>query len=115
MTSRIWILMMVLAVSGIVSAQMIRRTGSGLLNNRRAGPAAMQQQAPADENSRPPLATRDDLRNVPKGTNGVPALAFNQTPLELVLEAYARLAESHDHPAFARRPGPDEGRLSLCH
>ncbi len=109
MTSRIWILMMVLAVSGIVSAQLPhragkgilnnRRAGNGILNNRRTGPAALQQQASADENSRPPLATRDDLRNVPKGTNGVPALAFNQTPLELVLEAYAEQVQKTVLPA----------------
>ena len=97
MTSRIWILMMVLAASGVVSAQALNRPG--LLNRSRTG-TAMQQQAPAaDENGRPPLATREDLRNVPKGTNGVPALAFNQTPLELVLEAYAEQVQKTVLPA----------------
>ena len=72
----------------------------GLLNNRRTGPAAMQQQTPAeDANQRPPLATREDLRNVPKGTNGVPALAFNETPLALVLEAYAEQVQKTVLPA----------------
>lgn len=33
--------------------------------------------------------TREDLKNVPRGTNGVPALAFNQADVSLVLEAYA--------------------------
>ena len=33
--------------------------------------------------------TRDDLKSVARGTNGVPALAFNQAPVDLVLEAYA--------------------------
>ena len=36
-----------------------------------------------------PQMSRDDLKNVPRGTNGVPTLAFNQAPLDLVLEAYA--------------------------
>ena len=60
----------------------------------------MQQQAPAAaENTHPPLATRHDLRNVPKGTNGVPALAFNETPLALVLEAYAEQVQKTVLPA----------------
>ncbi len=53
------------------------------LGNRSAAPAARQEAAPtADE-------ARDAIRNAPKGTNGVPALVFNQAPLELVLDAYA--------------------------
>ncbi len=96
MTSRIWILMVVLAVSGMVSAQGVRRPGGGLLGNRRG--QAQQQEAPG-ANARPPLATRDDLREVPRGTNGIPALAFNQTPLELVLEAYAEQMQKTVLPA----------------
>ena len=91
-------LLVVLMLAGTVSAQGRGRLGSGLLNNRR-GPATQQQASAADENAHPPLATRDDLRNVPKGTNGVPALAFNQTPLELVLEAYAEQVQKTVLPA----------------
>ena len=99
--------LVVLLSVATASAQGIRRPNGGLLGARR-GPMAMQrqqqqqqqQQAPADDaNARPPLATRDDLRNVPKGTNGVPALAFNQTPLELVLEAYAEQVQKTVLPA----------------
>ena len=32
---------------------------------------------------------KEAIKNAPKGTNGVPALVFNQAPLELVLDAYA--------------------------
>ena len=81
-----------------VSAQGQRR--SSLLNRGRAGgQQTAQQQVAGEENGRPPLTTRDDLRNVPKGTNGVPALAFNQTPLELVLEAYAEQVQKTILPA----------------
>ena len=54
--------------------------------NRRSGPgmmrpgAAQQQAAPSEEEA------KDAIKNAPKGTNGVPALVFNQAPLELVLE-----------------------------
>ena len=57
--------------------------------NRRSGPgmmrpgAAQQQAAPSEE----------------KGTNGVPALVFNQAPLELVLDAYAEQCQKTIIPA----------------
>ena len=94
------ILMLALIAALGASAQLMNRARQGLLNSNRPGMnramgAARGQAAAgnaaegADAAGRPALTTRDDLRNVPKGTNGVPALAFNQTPLELVLEAYA--------------------------
>ena len=95
MTSRIWMLVAVLAVSGVASAQGLRRPG--LLNSRRG--QAMQQVPAAAENGRTPLSTREDLRSVPKGTNGVPALAFVETPLDLVLEAYAEQVNKTILPA----------------
>ncbi len=48
----------------------------------RAQQAAQQQEPSADE-------AKDAIKNAPKGTNGIPALVFNQAPLELVLDAYA--------------------------
>ena len=89
-------LLVVLTFASAANAQSARRPN---LPNGRRGPAAQQQAAAADENARPALTTRDDLRNVPKGTNGVPALAFNQTPLELVLEAYAEQVQKTVLPA----------------
>ena len=79
-----------LMVAGVAFAQMgnrpnlLNRRGLGGNNLPRNGatPGAQKQEAQ-------PQMTREDLKTVPRGTNGVPALAFNQTPLELVLEAYA--------------------------
>ena len=69
-----------------------RGDGGGLLN-RRMGGGAQQAQEPVQE------MTRDDLKSVPRGTNGVPALAFNQAPIDLVLEAYAAEIEKTIIPA----------------
>ena len=69
-------------VSCVASAQGLR---NNLLNRRTAGNAG----APAAKTEAQPQMTREDLKNVQRGTNGVPALAFNQAPLDLVLEAYA--------------------------
>ena len=68
--------------------QGLRR--SPLLNRRpgfaRPGgaPAAAQQQATLSDEE-----AKEAIKNAPRGTNGVPALVFNQAPLELVLDAYA--------------------------
>ena len=56
-----------------------RRSGGG----RAAAPAAAEAPAPTEDEA------KDAIKNAPKGTNGVPALVFNQAPLELVLDAYA--------------------------
>ncbi|MBO5940139.1 MAG: hypothetical protein J6R18_02960 [Kiritimatiellae bacterium] len=75
-----------LVVLAALSVQMVVAQGlrNSMLNRRsqRNAPAAKQEAAQ-------PQMTRDDLKNVQRGTNGVPALAFNQAPLDLVLEAYA--------------------------
>ena len=71
------------------------------LLNRRPGvvrpggaPAAGQQQAaPSDEEA------KEAIKNAPRGTNGVPALVFNQAPLELVLDAYAEQCQKTIIPA----------------
>lgn len=82
-------------VSGVVSAQGLLNRRARLLNSRagqrsaqRAGGGA--QQAPADEAEK---STEDILKDIPKGTNGVPTrLAFDQAPLEVLLYAYADVA-----------------------
>jgi len=82
---RFLIAMVLMAVvAETVFAQGLRNS---LLNRNRAqrnrpGASAAKQEAQ-------PQMTRDDLKNVSRGTNGVPALAFNQAPVDLVLEAYA--------------------------
>lgn len=74
--------MVLMAVAAeTVSAQGLRNS---LLNRRSGSNAASAAKAEAK-----PQMTRDDLKNVARGTNGVPALAFNQAPIDLVLEAYA--------------------------
>ena len=74
--------------------QGLRR--SPLLNRRpgmmRPG-AAQQQAAPSEEDA------KEAIKNAPKGTNGVPALVFNQAPLELVLDAYAEQCQKTIIPA----------------
>ena len=78
---RFLIAMMLMAVAvESVFAQGLRNS---LLSRNRANAAQ------ASKEEAKPQMTRDDLKNVARGTNGVPALAFNQAPLDLVLEAYA--------------------------
>ena len=71
-------------VSCVASAQGLRNS---LLNRNRT--QRDKPGAPAAKQEAQPQMTRDDLKNVARGTNGVPALAFNQAPVDLVLEAYA--------------------------
>ena len=65
-----------------------------LMRSGMGGATAQQQQqeASADE-------AREAIKNAPKGTNGVPALVFNQAPLELVLDAYAEQCQKTIIPA----------------
>ena len=76
--------MMFAAVS--MEAVFAQGLGNSLLNRRNRNnatpPAAAKQEVQ-------PQMTREDLKSVQRGTNGVPALAFNQAPVDLVLEAYA--------------------------
>ena len=77
------VFVMLLAVAAEVSfAQGLRRNMLNRRTSRNAG-------APAAKTEAQPQMTREDLKSVQRGTNGVPALAFNQAPLDLVLEAYA--------------------------
>lgn len=74
-----------IAMALVVAAEMSFAQGlrNNLLNRRN------RQQSAAVRQEVQPSMTREDLKNVQRGTNGVPALAFNQAPLDLVLEAYA--------------------------
>ena len=82
---RFLIAMVLMAVvAETVFAQGLRNS---LLNRNRA--QRNRPGAPAAKQEAQPQMTRDDLKNVSRGTNGVPALAFNQAPVDLVLEAYA--------------------------
>ena len=80
MRSRILFAAVVLSAAGAAVAQLrpggLRRNG-----NTRSGASAVEETQPQ--------MSRDDLKNVRRGTNGVPVLAFNQAPIDLVLEAYA--------------------------
>ena len=77
--------------------QGLRRGGS--LLNRRAGLARPGTQAAAQQQEASAEEAREAIKNAPKGTNGVPALVFNQAPLELVLDAYAEQCQKTIIPA----------------
>ncbi len=85
--SRIALFALAILMVGAVSAQ-------GLLN-RRPGAArplrgAAQQQAGGAKEQ---MSAEDVLREIPKGTNGVPTrLAFDQAPIDVLLYAYADVA-----------------------
>lgn len=84
------------AVSIAASAQLrpgnrpMLRQGGGI---RRPGAAAAAQPAPEAK----PIS--EQLKEIPKGTNGVPMLNFENAPLELVLMQYASLSEKVLLPA----------------
>ncbi len=65
----------------------------GMMRPGAAQAAAQQQAAPSEEEA------KEAIKNAPKGTNGVPALVFNQAPLELVLDAYAEQCQKTIIPA----------------
>ena len=89
MKNRMLIVAAMVAVAGAALTQgrtpgLLNRNVRNLNNARNAAGAA--NGAKADER---PATTREDIKNAPRGTNGVPALAFNQADVTLVLEAYA--------------------------
>ena len=75
------------AILAAVSAEMA--LAQGLSPRSRPLNRNGQGGAPAAKEVAQPPTTREDLKSVQRGTNGVPALAFNQAPVDLVLEAYA--------------------------
>ncbi len=72
-----------------IRTQTPRRTSlRERLNPRARGAAAQQQQQTAPANN-----PQDVLKDVPRGTNGVPVrLAFDQAPIDMLLYAYADVA-----------------------
>ena len=91
MNKNIWKFLLVAAALAVATAALAQlRRPNNLL--RRA--AAMQQQAAPEAK---PIA--DQLKEIPKGTNGVPILNFENAPLELVLMQYATLSEKVLLPA----------------
>ena len=75
-------------VALLVAGMALAQNRPNLLNRRSLG-GNNQPRNGAQRQEAQPQMTREDLKSVPRGTNGVPALAFNQAPIELVLEAYA--------------------------
>ena len=85
--SRVTLAVLVACVAGALCAQGLGRR-AGTLGARRPGGAARAQAA-----AEAAASTEEMLKEIPKGTNGVPTrLAFDQAPLEVLLYAYADVA-----------------------
>lgn len=85
--SRWTLAVLVACVAGALCAQGLGRR-IGALGARRPGGAARAQAA-----AEAAASTEEILKEIPKGTNGVPTrLAFDQAPLEVLLYAYADVA-----------------------
>ncbi len=89
--------LLVLAALSVAAATAIAQLNRRPMNlraglPRRPGAPAAQ---PAEEAK--PIA--EQLKEIPKGTNGVPVLNFEKAPLELVLMQYATLSEKVLLPA----------------
>ncbi len=103
---KIWLIIVVLTALFTVSdvyAQGLfggrnRDGGNRSMNRGRSGNRSSQLRG-AQQQSSEPAMTAEDLAKVPKGTNGIPMLAFNQAPLELVLVAYGEQAGKTIIPA----------------
>ncbi len=86
-----------MALSALVVLVVDSASAQGLLGRRRslsrlggARGGQAQQQAPAGQAEK---STEDVLKEIPKGTNGVPTrLAFDQAPIDVLLYAYADVA-----------------------
>jgi len=78
-----------LAVCSAFGQGMASPAGRGRLPNRTltSPTSSANAKAAAAASS---VMTEADLEKVPVGTNGVPALAFDQCPIELVLQTYGR-------------------------
>ncbi len=86
--TRVTLAVLVACVAGALCAQGLRRAGTlGVRPGRPGGAARAQAAAEAA------VSTEEMLKEIPKGTNGVPTrLAFDQAPLEVLLYAYADVA-----------------------
>ncbi len=75
------------------SGQGLRRLNRPGGLRRPGGPAANAANAAANAAGGEAKTTEEQLKEIPKGTNGVPTrLAFDQAPVELLLYAYADVA-----------------------
>ncbi len=83
-------------VSSLMAQVANRPSGLSSLRDRLANrrPNQTQPQAPSTG-----ATTMEDVKNAPRGTNGVPAFVFDQAPLEIVLAAYAEQANKTIIPA----------------
>lgn len=88
--SRWTLAVLVACVAGVLCAQGLGRRIGALGGARPGRPgAAARAQAAAEAAA----STEEILKEIPKGTNGVPTrLAFDQAPLEVLLYAYADVA-----------------------
>ena len=86
------------AVSAVTFAQMQPARRPGLLRpgNRFRRPGAPAATAQPETEAKP---ISEQLKEIPKGTNGVPMLNFENAPLDLVLMQYASLSEKVLLPA----------------
>lgn len=85
------------AVVSSLMAQVVNRpSGLNSLRDRLSNRRANQTQTPASSAG---ATTMEDVKNAPRGTNGVPAFVFDQAPLEIVLAAYAEQANKTIIPA----------------
>ena len=80
---------------GMNNARAMLNGGAGGAVPGAAGAAGAAGMAGADEQK----STEEFLADLPRGTNGVPRLAFDQAPLELLLYAYADEAKKVLIPA----------------
>ena len=86
-----------LLLASAAMAQTASAPSSSLLRNRlsRNNRTAAQQLQQAATGA----TTLEDIKNAPRGTNGVPVFVFDQAPLEIVLAAYAEQAQKTIIPA----------------
>ena len=88
--SRWTLAVLVACVAGALCAQGLGRR-IGALGGARPGRPGAAARAPAAAEAA--ASTEEILKEIPKGTNGVPTrLAFDQAPLEVLLYAYADVA-----------------------
>ena len=89
------------AVAAFAQVQQPRRLGGAPVGARalRNGLQRPRGGAAAQQSAAETVPLADQLKDIPKGTNGVPILNFENAPLELVLMQYATLSEKVLIPA----------------
>ena len=80
-------------VAGTASAQLLRRGGqNGGPGLRAGGPRMGNRGAAAQQSAAEAKPVDEQLKEMAKGTNGVPLLHFREAPIELLLQSYAQEA-----------------------